>query len=740
MDYLLYYKKDKIVKKVGKDRVIKDLYNQKAVVPTLEQLKKSKHKVTVQNVVDSISQVNDDIPLYDEYSKNMYIISKENVYNRVVYQHYRFPTKNMLEKFKIKFSKLVKPEVETDSESLGDKSTKVHYTDKHTQIFKDREFRKLKMMIAFLESFNLEILENTYVKVFYYYANEVGKNITECVRPSFKPHFKHITPYYKRGEVINMALNMELIKPSKEYFTQDKIDKLCKLITQNDVKASTITAHQLHIVKNSKIGVIQHYSMQGSYFMNQYLRGFTTYKYKNEYLENSIRSMWELILSSPEFDKSYILYRFIKNDDHISSLKIGDTYMAPSFISTTRDPFYRSEMYKFGYILIKIKIPSKTVGIGLCVESMSHFPEEQEIILPPLTKLKLVKKDSMTSYFHTDDVYETKIKTRYEFEYLGKGSVKFVDKPIYNKKNTVDFLQMDVIDTVTVSEKINRFTTYHCMPMYQFSTFIGKREYTVVVENYDSTGAYKDFYASVTSNGFLMYSMVDNYTEFTAEIGDNYMYVNYYFRYSTKRKECSMKDEDFLNFISSVAHYFEIRKVVIYADYSFCELDDTTTFRGGNYCVDFYNYFKYNVKRYSKSDTVEIRPMYSYHQLDRLKTISPKKILKKDDRDELYQIYSKCYTDDSKYDTISGFYIWIVENYCVFASDLIKHTNRIFNNHDNPFSKDYYILDPYMFLYNRQLIESPKVIIDDDEEVTNKNTYRTNIGHNDRVPQVSDLR
>src|SRR5439155_2826613 len=106
-----------------------------------------------------------------------------------------------------------------------------------------------------------------------------------------------------------------------------------------------------HIIVNNKIGIVQYYSLQGSYFMNKYLRNPNDYK--NELLEKAIFSMWELIDTAPSFDKSYILYRFINDDIYLKYLKIGDTFIDPSFISTTRDPFYKSETYKFGFILIK---------------------------------------------------------------------------------------------------------------------------------------------------------------------------------------------------------------------------------------------------------------------------------------------------------------------------------------------------------------------------------------------------
>ena len=110
------------------------------------------------------------------------------------------------------------------------------------------------------------------------------------------------------------------------------------------------------------MGLVQYYTVQGSFFMNQYLRQMTRYPWENDYLEQIIDSMWRLVLRSPAFDKDYILYRFVSSDSYLSELNIGDIFQDYGFTSTTRDPFYRTDLYKFGFILIKIRIPKNTVA------------------------------------------------------------------------------------------------------------------------------------------------------------------------------------------------------------------------------------------------------------------------------------------------------------------------------------------------------------------------------------------
>jgi len=765
---ILFYKTDKTLKIVDDNRILDDIYYQKAHVPTNQDIikyinknkktdrivlffsncKKKDYTACIQKIKVHISKIGHKIPLYDEYSKNLYLISRDQLYNRVVYQYYRFPDNDLYQYFVTK-EKNMKKKVEHIKEKpewkkhLGEfeSSSKVHYKIAQSNVMILREYNKLNLMIKFLQSFDLNVLYKTYVWAFYNFSNEIGKNITICIRPSFLPHFRHIKPYYTRSELINLALNMEIIKPSKKYYTSEMVMKLCEKIKQNDISSKTIMNHQTYIIKNNKIGIIQYYSLQGSYFMNQYLRQLNDYEYKNPLLEHNIKSMWKLISSAPAFDKNYILYRFIKSDEHLNHLNIGDKYVSQSFISTTRDPFYRSDLYKFGFILIKIKIPKNVIGVAICMETVSHFPEEQEIILPPRSILQLDKKDIHAPYFHTDDIYQSEINTRYEFTYVGKEEISFINRPLYDEKNEpINFLNIEKEESITINEKIGYFIANYVNPYYQYKTKIGDKNYDIFVEWYDSTDVYKNFYAAKTNNGFSMYTILDNYVSFVIELGMDdegpYMYVNYYFRYSTINKTKPFSDQDFIDYIASVAHYFEIKNVIIYADYSSCDLrEDIPDFdekhkiyHGGNYCVDFYNYLKYSKKRYSTFDSTELRTKYSFYELNRLKDTDPKIVLSDRDRDEIYTIYTKTYKNyvPKEKDNLADFYIWMIENQCVFLDDLVKKMNRLYA-HNNPFENDYYVLDAVNYLYNKNLINEYPTFIENrtkPEHTPTKNMYR----------------
>lgn len=543
-----------------KDNVIDNIYYLEESLPTNKDvdkyLKTNKNKNDpivdyfathgidhgIELIRKAISKIEDKIPLYDVYSENIYLIGKYNVYERVVYHNYRFPNKDLFNILVVKYDKIKNKDI--------------------TDPLKKRKRHKLFLMIDFLQQFDLDEMFKTYTKVFYLYSENVGQEITVCKRPSFISHLSHLKPYYTKSDLINIALNMGFdIKLSDA--------ELCKLVSENDISAKTLIKHQLHMIDEDRVGLVQYYTLQGSYFMNQYLREIALYDYRNLYLESLITPMWQLIKSAPAFDKEYILYRFITSDQHIKNIKVGDVYIEKGFTSTTRDPFYRPDLYKFGFILVKIKVPKNVVGVALCVETLSYFPDEQEIILAPLSMLRLDARDTNCEYYHTNKSFSAEVKTRYEFTLIGNKPIEYIERPIIHQSLPLNFITLEGVDTMSLEEKIRYFIAKHVNKIYQFQTKIGNNIYTVMTERYDSTGAYKKFFAVANQNGLLLYSLHNNYTIFMIEIGEingtRYMHVDFNVKYKHKREDYT--DEEYIRFISSVAYYFAIDRVIMWSEF-----------------------------------------------------------------------------------------------------------------------------------------------------------------------------
>ena len=86
--------------------------------------------------------------------------------------------------------------------------------------------------------------------------------------------------------------------------------------------------------------------------------------------------------------------------------------MDKGFTSTTRDPFYSPGLKSnFGLVLIKVKIPANK-NVGLLIENFSLFPKEEEFLLPPYSKFKLLSKDDNFKYYHINSDFEKLITAK----------------------------------------------------------------------------------------------------------------------------------------------------------------------------------------------------------------------------------------------------------------------------------------------------------------------------------------
>ena len=700
---------------------------------TKSELIAYKINLSYDEIITTISQSEDLIPLYDIYTANIYLINSENLFKRITYNSYRFPTQNVLDTLEAEISKL----------NLSSKD-----------ILIKRKINKFFLMKEFMKNFNLKILENTFYRSMYKNSPELGKNLLFCKRPSFNKYIHNSKPYYTKSEIINISKNMGK-KININTLSESKLIELCKYVNSNDISSKILYLHQMHTINNNMLGLIQYYTIQGAYNINRYLRSQT---HTNDFLNKIIIDLHKLCLSSPAFDSDYVVYRFIK-DDYLSHLKVNDIYEGNTFISTTRDPFYRPDQYNFGFILVKISLPKNIVGVGLSLENISHFPEEQEIILPPTTKLKLIATNSDIEYYHTDLSLRSKINTLYEFKWVGNSKLdeSFKTKSQINLVH-VDFLKEHLSKSNVLEERIKIFYQKYITTnsINQFTTTIGNTDFTVIFEDYNSLGAYKNFYSIKTDKGVSMYVFVENYLLFLLEIGSvnniEQIHLNYFVRYNTLNKNKIMTDEDLLYFISSIAYYFSIEHIIIYAEYKPCLLfknniqrtmndtdtttdTDTTSYDDtlhneliGNYCEDYYQYMKYKIKRFSKANTnnSELNPKFSYYDLDQLSKIKVDGFFTSID-DEIYQIYDKSYKLTNPKSTIAEYMIWIIENKCYLITNFIKKLVSLYPE-INPFFRDMYILNPSIYLYNRGKTMSYDTFYDIDVNdrtfITRTNDYR----------------
>jgi hypothetical protein len=746
MQYYLKYTNGDI-KNIIKDNVIDELYLNLAVLPTEEELKKyvKNPKEYLKEVKINIAKITKYIPLFDIYTKNLYIINPENVYYRIMEYNYRLPDES-----------IVKYIQDTINEYTKKKKKNKFINDFLETLNKNNKF---------LNCFDLPTLKKTFYKI-YYDNNPQTKDITNCIRPSYLPFFKNINsnikPYFTKTELKMLALNMNL--------SIDINNDICNTVRKNDIDSKTLMLHLIYIKENyGAKNFIQLYTLLGSFYLNNYLRNKST---KDIILETELNNIWSIIRKAPKFDKEYYVYRFVDNDDFLLNLNVGDIYDETSFISTTRNPFYDPKNNVFGYVLIKIKIPADIEGIGLCVESYSLFPYEQEILLAP-GKLKLIGVDNDFEYFHTNSLASKKINKKYEFEYI-KPSNKLTSFESYLIPDQtipyIDFFKLKLEGMNFKQKGIYFMEECICKinNKYYFYSNIGKTKYLFQFYKLDTSIVYNRYF-------FLQKDNTKTEDEFYIIIQDNesaiiklfieikdIISVNYIFR--SLGSEKYFDHEELIMFMSCLAKAFNIDEVIIHDNYlSYENITETNLVNMDYDDIDFNNpdthsmnlfsgYFQFYPEelinyiysiRQNKPYTpkyyniIGIRILLPYYRIDELSYIKSEQILSFKEKTLLNKILNKN-IDKCLY--ILDFYIFIHENYFYLINELNECIHRYFLNigiediKENPWNINYFILRPYEYLYQKSIISYLPINKDllSDNYLNKLNTEK-NININNRI-------
>ncbi|XWV26612.1 hypothetical protein QJ857_gp0454 [Tupanvirus soda lake] len=665
----------------------------------------------------TISRNEDNVPLYDIISNHIFPIHWENVYPRIFFDNYRFVNKNFYE----------------DLKNL----------DVPTNIDKEN--------LRILSYYDMNVLYETYTKIFYK-SFVMNSYITNCKRPSFNSGMEHISPYYNINELNYLAFDWNLT--NKIIQDPDQINDLCIKISQYDIPAQTLLDHQMYIYNSKAIGLVKHYSLFGSYYMNVYLRKTgcclqDTKSYedviRNLYLENQVKIMIRLIKNAPSFIKSHTVYRFVERDEYLRHLKVGDIYQDASFMSTTRNPFYYKENYAFGYILIKIQLPSDVKGVGLSIESYSNFPSEEEIILPPTSKYRLenVIDTSTNSDFH--DAFKLKVQKKYVFTWVGNNYINKADSDITINMpdayipepkivNLRDLLNDENIKLLTISDRLKYFRDSYTNINNQFEAIIGNIKYTFNFESYDSTSVYKPFFYYEVKDGIMVTTSNPKYGNINImmEIGPE-IHINYYFRFSVTDPSIvvDLNRPEWIEWFSLFAYIIGSRTVIIHSNYTLqYNKNDTPEQKimktRYTFSQNIYLYMKHKKKMF---EFMEIVPHFDYFMLDYLLGIQVNDVIKSADKNELFRI-----AQSSEINNMYDFYIYIVENYPKLIKIVEEKMETIYEPERNPFLNMQYSLDAWLYLYNRDLI---KHIPSEKEFVVKKGSFKKLVGDK-KIPKFKN--
>ena len=723
--YLLYNKQNNHEEYVNEDKVIYNLYEGKYKLPNLPDKKLNELK-------NGISKINNLIPLYDIFTSNLYLIKKEELYNAVFRNNMRFPTQKLLNMLDKKYK---------ENKDII-KSYKKNKIDPIILRFN----KKYKLMKDFLSYFNLDIYLDTYIKALYD-TEYLGKSISLCSKPYFIPAFIHIKPYYTTKEILCIGLNNKFIDESKIDKENDEIiltsqqkNNICEYIQNNSINYEEIVNHHNYIIKNNMIGLIHFYSIQGSYIFNDYLRNNNDNNYNCNFINNLINSFNKYIFNSPHFLHDIYVYRFVDSNNFIKDLKIGDTYTDKGFLSTSKNHFYKMNVDNniFGWFLMKIKIPKKFNA--LCIETISNFPKEEEIIIPTNTTLKLKYNNKNNIYYHPNKEIQDKIIAVYEFEIVNQEFVKL--KTNYNNIipnnhiNIKDYKNINTIKSYSNRDLIVNFIVNETNDFNLFNFNIGNKKIILCCEEYNSVDIYKPFYAVQTDKGFNIYTFDDkhNMLLFNIEINEVVMFINYNIKFLEEKYVNYFNTNDFIDFICKLSLKFNIQKVIYYCDYVYCtniinknEVSSHYNI-GSSFNYNIYSYLKYNKKKFNNIKG-NYKPIsaFNYEMLDLLEHINPSDILtRKNHRQQdnlIYQNFVDIYKElfPNKLNC-KDFYIWLVENKCGLIDDFIEYLDKIpeYENY-NPFTYDYYIFFPIEYMIDNNIIDkNPYINLFTKDDINNE--------------------
>ena len=217
---------------------------------------------------------------------------------------------------------------------------------------------------------------------------------------------KHLIPYYSKQELIKLSKNMQIkIKDIDNIdlivlSDKEKHHNFCELVSKNDISYEEILNHTKQIFDNNIISWICFYSFIGSFLLNNILRTKSTI---SSFLYEGLNKISHL--NSMPLNKNYFIYRFSWDDEYLKNLKINDIFVDSGFMSATRNPFYSPGVNsngQFGLVLLKIHLPKNIKDMGIFIENFSLFPNEQEFLLYPYSKLKLISKNDNFKYYHTN--------------------------------------------------------------------------------------------------------------------------------------------------------------------------------------------------------------------------------------------------------------------------------------------------------------------------------------------------
>jgi len=148
MKIVLFYPKTNKIIETNDDKILDSMYNDLAIIPSIDQFKsyeninnllKQNSAETINDLINIykqyISKLSYKIPLFDYNTKNIYLITYEDVYQKVTQHNYRYPNQKIIDLLK-----------KTLDDLINNQISNIEWVEKY--------IKKIKKNINFINNFD----------------------------------------------------------------------------------------------------------------------------------------------------------------------------------------------------------------------------------------------------------------------------------------------------------------------------------------------------------------------------------------------------------------------------------------------------------------------------------------------------------------------------------------------------------------------------------------------------------
>ena len=537
-------------------------------------------------------------------------------------------------------------------------NNKIYYnfTKNYLRLLDNTIMKKLKLNFTIDET----EMSSRFYKIIYENHPSLGKEITFCEKPYFVYFINYNNnPYYTNSELEAKNIFFDLnIKDNKA---------ICKKISKIELTKKDILDSFKYIISNNYDRILKYYSFVGAEKINNYLRGNTSNLDKNH--KEIILKLDEIISNSPKLKTDQIVFRFLSDDTFLKTKIENKIFIEDAFMSTTRNPIMKSAEQNFGKYIMKIHIPKKYNDKYISIESISLFPLEQEILISRGSKLKLLKK------------YQKNQFTIYDFQLIG----------IIKKTNIDTTSDIKEIDLMYDKMEDSLENIYNDWSYYTQINLKGKHENLFYVGYNKEPKALKKFFY-FKKNILYLYQLDKNGNiDIFIEITEDQIFINYFMKFfGHSIKENINEYLKKWKIISNIGIMFEIYKIHVNTIQIPGYLLDKKNLSNNQVCLDYYHMLKNNNFDISKFLKLDFSTYY-------IKYLKKAKI-KNEHISEFPSL--KIFSLNNNIQFLDKLFIQIIEKQPSLIIEFNNLCSYYYDSYNNPFNKDYYLLDIKNMFFN----------------------------------------